>query len=522
MGMKIKGILILAILVGCIVGVLPTFKAYSPGNDPALVKNKVNLGLDLQGGMYLDLEVDTKAAVSRIMDRLLVEIEDAMLDELINYVSVERKTEGIEIILASGEKADWNASPFDRMLTGYTLQQVESQHYLVSLPAEEMERIEKNATTQALEVIRNRIDSLGVSEPSIQKKGEREIIVQLPGLRDRESALKTIGTPAVLEFYLVASNVTPDTMNPTRHIIKYMEERDKTTQKLISRDPYVLEKHPVMSGESIRKATMGFGSFNDPIVNFTLNSQGADRFAKVTSNNRGRNLAIVLDDKVRSAPVIREAITAGSGQISGGFSEKEATQLAIVLTSGSLPAPLDIREERTVGASLGEDSIRQGVLSLLIGGVLVLGFMTFYYRISGTFACFALIFNLLIITAVLAYFQATLTLPGIAGIVLTMGMSVDANVLIFERIREELKVAKNARAAINEGFQKAFWTIFDANITTLVAALALLFFGTGPIKGFAVTLSIGILASMFTAIFVTRFLFELVYLNRRRLVEVSV
>ncbi|MEE8556166.1 MAG: protein translocase subunit SecD, partial [bacterium] len=292
---------------------------------------------------------------------------------------------------------------------------------------------------------------------------------------------------------------------------------------MTGREPYVLEKRPAMSGESIRDARVTISpQDNSPRVSLSFDSLGSDRFARITSRNRGRRLAIVLDNKVQSAPVIREAITDGEAVISGQFTMDEASNLAIVLRSGALPAPIQIREERTVGATLGADSIRQGILSLLIGAMLVVLFMMAYYRVAGIFAILALTFNLLIILAVLAAFQATLTLPGIAGMVLTLGMAVDANVLIFERIREELRRTENVRQSVNEGFQKAFWTIFDANLTTLFGAFALLAFGTGPIKGFAVTLTIGILASMFTAIVVTRLLFELFYLRRPHLAEISI
>ena len=523
MGLRLKGIFILAILVGSIVAVLPTIQAYRPGHDPNAIRNKVNLGLDLQGGMYLDLAVDNQAAVTRVLDRLAAEIEDGLLDKLVNYTTVERRGDAVEVILAAGEPLDWNKEPFDRILSGFTLDQAAPQHFRLTMPKEEAQRIEQNAATQALEVIRNRIDSLGVSEPSIQRKGNSEIIVQLPGLRDREQAIKAIGTQAVLEFFLVEDNVTPVTMDPSRQVVKNEEVRDETTGKIVRTVAYVLEKRPVLSGETVRDARVQISpEDNTPYVSITFNSLGSERFARITTRNRGRRLAIVLDDKVQSAPVIREAITGGQAQITGRFTLKEATNLAIVLRSGALPAPLTIREERSVGASLGEDSIRQGLWSFVAGGLLVMLFMIAYYRISGIFADFALLLNVLLIVVVLASFQATLTLPGIAGIVLTMGMAVDANVLIFERIREELAQGKNARTAVNEGFQRAFWTIFDSNLTTLFAALALLFFGTGPIRGFAVTLSIGILSSMFTAIFVTRFFFELVYLNRRRLAEVSI
>jgi len=257
-------------------------------------------------------------------------------------------------------------------------------------------------------------------------------------------------------------------------------------------------------------------------VALSFDSIGADLFAKITRRNVGRNMAIVLDDKVQSAPVIREAITGGEASISGQFTVEEAQTLKIVLGSGSLPAPIEIREERTVGASLGEDSVEQGLNSLMIGSALVLIFMIFYYRLAGVFAAVALIFNVILIISILGAFGATLTLPGMAGIVLTIGMAVDANVLIFQRIREEIKRTENPRAAIQEGFGKAFRTILDANITTLFAALALLQFGTGPIKGFAVTLSIGIIASMFTAIVVTRFFFDIVYLRKTKLHKLSI
>jgi preprotein translocase subunit SecD len=322
---------------------------------------------------------------------------------------------------------------------------------------------------------------------------------------------------------MVAENVTPQTMDPARHVVKYLERRDPISKKVIGREPFVMERRPELTGDTIRDARVQISTLDNlPYVGLSFDSLGADRFAKLTSRNRGRRLAIVLDDKVQSAPVIREAITGGEAQISGNFTMDEATNLAIVLRSGALPAPIQIREERTVGATLGEDSVRQGMLSLVIGGLLVVGFMIIYYGASGLFATLALVFNLLLILAVLAAFQATLTLPGIAGLVLTLGMAVDANVLIFERIREELKRTENVRQSVNEGFQKAFGTIFDANLTTLFGTFALLAVGTGPIKGFAITLTIGILASMFTAIVVTRLMFELVYLRRPHLTRISI
>lgn len=523
MSLKVKSIFVLLVLAAAVAYVLPTIEAYRPGGDPRSIRNKVNLGLDLQGGMYLDVEVDTEAALQRMLDNLAVQIEDTLLDELVDYLRVERIGERVEVELAEGEPVNWNDDPYDRFLVSFEREVQGANRVAFRMVPEEQERIRTGSVSQALEVIRNRIDSLGVSEPSIQRQGETSILIQLPGLKDRDSAINAIGTQAVLEFYMVVDNVTMATMDPSRHVVKFLERRDPTTKKLTGREPYVLEKRPAMSGETIRDARVTISpQDNTPRVSLSFDSLGSDRFARITSRNRGRRLAIVLDNKVQSAPVIREAITDGEAVISGQFTMDEASNLAIVLRSGALPAPIQIREERTVGATLGADSIRQGIMSLLIGAMLVVLFMIAYYRVAGVFAILALTFNLLIILAVLAAFQATLTLPGIAGMVLTLGMAVDANVLIFERIREELRRTENVRQSVNEGFQKAFWTIFDANLTTLFGAFALLAFGTGPIKGFAVTLTIGILASMFTAIVVTRLLFELFYLRRPHLSEISI
>jgi preprotein translocase subunit SecD len=523
MNLKIKTIFVLAVLAATIAYVLPTIQAYRPGGDPRGIRNKVNLGLDLQGGMYLDVEVDTQAAIQRMLDNLAVQIEDSFLDQLVDYLSVQRVDEQVEVQVPPGERVNWGEEPYARYLVNFDREDLGGNRFAFRLKPEELGRIRDGSVSQALEVIRNRIDSLGVTEPSIQRQGENSILIQLPGLKNRDQAIEAIGTQAVLEFYLVEDNVTPQTMDPARHVVKYLEVRDRVTKKITGREPFVLEKRPVLTGETIRDARVQIHSLDNlPYVGLSFDSLGADRFAKITTRNRGRRLAIVLDDKVQSAPVIREAITGGEAQISGQFTMDEATNLAIVLRSGALPAPIQIREERTVGATLGDDSIRQGILSGIIGALLVVGFMVIYYGVSGAFADLALAFNLLLILAVLAAFQATLTLPGIAGLVLTLGMAVDANVLIFERIREELKRTGNIRQSVNEGFQKAFWTIFDSNLTTLFATFALLAFGTGPIKGFAVTLTIGILASMFTAIVVTRLLFELVYLRRPHLTAISV
>jgi len=472
--------------------------------------------------MYLDIEIKADDAVKEILRRTAEELEDLMIDEQVDFVEVRQTSDSLIVEMESGRKVQLDQAPYDRFLVQFD-QSDKGNLTFLKLRSEEAELIKENAVSQALEVLRNRIDSLGISEPSLQQQGVNNIVIQLPGLKDRDRAIELIGPQAVLQFQLVNNNATPDSYNRLTEVVKYEEIWDKITNKLISKRPYVLEKKILMTGEFIRDARVRIDSQdNRPYVSLSFDSIGADKFAKITRRNVGRNMAIVLDDKVQSAPVIREAITGGEASISGQFTVEEADTLKIVLRSGSLPAPIEIREERTVGASLGEDSVNQGLNSLMIGSVLVLVFMLIYYRLAGVFAAVALIFNVILIISVLGAFGATLTLPGMAGIVLTIGMAVDANVLIFQRIREEIRRTENPRAAIQEGFGKAFRTILDANVTTLFAALALLQFGTGPIKGFAVTLSIGIIASMFTAIMVTRFFFDFVYLRRTKLRSLSI
>jgi len=367
----------------------------------------------------------------------------------------------------------------------------------------------KDAPDRALEIIRNRIDQFGVLEPGIQRQGKDRIIVQLPGVTDRERAINLVKTSAHLEFRLVSDD--PELMRQVLagetlddYELKTLKMRDGRTEELL------LEKKSVLKGDTLVDATTEFSqsTFNQPYVSITFNNKGAVAFSDITEKNIGKRLAIVLDGTVYSAPVIREKIPSGRAQITGNFSVQEANDLAIVLRAGALPAPVEIIEERTVGPTLGKDSIEKGIKAIIIGGIIVLIFMAIYYLLAGLIADFALVLNLVLITGALAYFHATLTLPGIAGLVLTIGMSVDANVLIFERIREESKLGKTMRAAIQSGFQRAFLTILDANLTTLITALILFQFGTGPVRGFATVLSIGIISSMFTAIFVTRIILD--------------
>ncbi len=415
------------------------------------------------------------------------------------------------LVAAVAAWAVWMAyPPQEKVKLGLDLQG--GMHLILKVDIDKVpEEVRADATDRAIEIIRNRIDQFGVSEPLIQKQGTSHIVLQLPGVADRERALQIIKQTAHLEFKLVNEDAQDLTAAlegnvPAGYELEYLDNK-----------PLLLEKKASLAGDSLVDARVEWGSMQvNPYVSFSLNPRGARSFARLTKNNIGRRLAIVLDTTVKSAPVIESEIPAGRGQITGSFSEDEAADLALVLRTGALPAPIRVEEERTIGAALGEDSIRTGVRSVVVGAILVLLFMAGYYLWAGLIANFALCLNLVIILGVLSYprLGAALTLPGIAGIVLTIGMAVDANVLIFERIREELKLGKTLRLAVSSGYQKAFLTILDANVTTLIAAFILFQFGTGPVKGFATTLSIGILASMFTALVVSRLVFDILTLGK--------
>ncbi|MBT4268871.1 MAG: protein translocase subunit SecD [Deltaproteobacteria bacterium] len=487
-------------------------------------ENVINLGLDLQGGMRQDVGVKVDEVVISILDRLAEELEDNLINDNINYESVTRISDSeIELLLEPDESFALDEEVYKRLLDrNYEITSRDSG-YLITMNEDEIERIKKRAIQQALETIRNRIDQLGVKEPTVQlRRGDESIIIQLPGLTDPDQARRVIGTVAVLNFQLVANQGSVE--NPGKdQIVLYEEIRDPVTKEVLSTRPYLLEKKIQLPGDRVRDSRVGFlPTTGAAYVSLSLDDKGKDEFAEVTRNNVGRLLAIVLDGKVQSAPRLNEEISGGEAQISGSFTPEEATELALVLRSGALPAPIVINEERTVGPSLGLDSILKSMWALALGFVGVMIFMIVYYNVAGVFSVIALIFNLLLIAAALAYFQATLTLPGMAGIVLTIGMAVDANVLIFERIREEIARKSPIRTAVNTGFQKATITILDSNITTLLAAIVLFQFGTGAIKGFAVTLMIGIAASMFTSIIVGRMLFEIIYLRKARLEKISI
>jgi preprotein translocase subunit SecD len=474
---------------------------------------RMNLGLDLQGGMHLVLEVEAEKAVDSTIDRLVAEVSEGLAKLSIPGLEVRKLAH--DQLLVKFPEAGRSDAVTEAMKAFPSLVPVGGRggtELTFKLDGQRAQRIMENAQEQALETIRNRVDQFGVAEPTIQRQGSRNIVVELPGIKDAARAIDLIGKTARLEFRLVDEQQSVDEALrgkiPEGDELLYERKVNKQTGE-VTRAPYLLRKQVLLTGDALTNAEVRFGSqFNEPYVSIEFDREGARRFERITSENVGKRLAIVLDDTIYSAPVIRERIAGGQAQITGSFTTEEARDLAIVLRAGALPAPVRIEYESIVGPSLGQDSIRQGLTAGLIGSLLVVLFMLVYYRLSGVVANVALVLNILILLAGLGYFHATLTLPGIAGIVLTMGMAVDANVLIFERIREEARLGKPPRASVDAGFTRAWSAILDGNVTTLIAAAMLFQFGTGPIKGFAVTLSLGLIANLFTAVFVCKFIFD--------------
>ncbi len=527
--LKIRFAIIILLVVGAIFALAPSMTDNLPDWWKDSV-HKIKLGLDLQGGMHLILEVQAEKAVESYMERAKNDVESYLKSKEILVVSAVRKGLSIQVKYVESNKSKESVSsliasryPELKVVKSST----EAGHGLIvlQLSQKRKEAMERAAVDQALETIRNRIDQFGVTEPDISRQGKDRILVQLPGVKNPERAIQLIGKTALLEFKLVDDEHSLEEALkgnvPPGDEILYQRIVDPDTGA-VTRKPYLIKKKTLLTGDVLKDAQVRINSqYGEPYVSITFDSRGAEIFEKITGENVKKRLAIILDNNVYSAPVIQERIAGGRAQITGRFTTQEAHDLAIVLRAGALPAPVKILEKRTVGPTLGQDSIRKGITSVIIGGLLVVLFMVFYYKLSGVVADLALFLNVIFIFAVLAAFRATLTLPGIAGIVLTIGMAVDANVLIFERIREELRVGKTPRAAMEAGFSKAFITILDANVTTLIAAVVLFQFGTGPIKGFAVTLSIGIISSMFTAIIVSRAVFDLAF-EKRRIRKISI
>lgn len=496
------------------------------------LSEKINLGLDLQGGMHIVLEVDTDKAIEGKIDNTVAQVRKELNSEHLEY-SFVRKQNLYNLAVGLTDVKD-RKKVIDTVEKNYPyLTQVgldeNEKTILFGVKSADENRWKQDAVNQSIEVLRNRIDEFGVAEPLIQKQGDKKIVVQLPGLEDPDEALNLIGKTAVLSFHLVDYNVAADAVsNGTQAlpyddiILPYKMTDPVTGEPLPSSVKMVLKKEPVLTGSYLMDAeVMVSPQDNRPYVAIKFDPTGAKLFEEITKNNLQKNLAIVLDGTIYSAPTIQSVISGGDASISGNFTFKEANNLAIVLKAGSLPAPVTVAENRTVGASLGDDSIKSGVMASIIGFMLIVLFIGIYYRLSGVVADLALVLNLLLILSVLAQFKATLTLPGIAGIMLTLGMAVDANVLIFERIREELRKGRTVINAIDIGYSKALTAIIDSNLTSLIAAVVLFQFGTGPIKGFAITLSVGLIASMFTAILVTRTIF-MSFMYKRSIKHLSI
>ncbi|NTU59904.1 MAG: protein translocase subunit SecD [Deltaproteobacteria bacterium] len=517
--LKLRMALVLAVAVLGVVFLLPTLMGPGSGLPAALAKKKLNLGLDLQGGMHLMLEVEAEKAVETRLGTIAGDLRETFRDKGVRTRGLEVQGKEIRVLVHDAAGAEQVTALTAKNYPGLEAvrkeQTAEGTTFAFAFSANEVKEIERRAVEQGIETIRNRVDQFGVAEPLVVGQGEREILVQLPGVKDPERAIALIGKTAQLEFRMLDESMSPEQALsegvPMMAEVLYAKQIDPVTKQVIGRgQPYLVQRNIMMTGDVIKdaKVQISQAQFNEPYVSMEFNSAGARLFERITGENVGKRMAIVLDGVVQSAPVIRERIPGGNAQITGSFSMEEASDLTIALRSGSLPAPVKILERRTVGPSLGADSIRSGLVATLVACGFIFVFMLLYYKATGLVANFALILNVVLTLGALAAFQGTLTLPGIAGIALTIGMAVDANVLINERIREELRLGKSPMSAVEAGYEKAFSAIIDSNLTTIIAAVALYAYGTGPIKGFAVTLTIGLLASMFTAVFATHVVFD--------------
>lgn len=471
-------------------------------NSKFFSEKRVNLGLDLQGGSYLLLEIDSNPLIEQRLQAKSLEVRRELRKNNIQYKNFSFSKNSLVFTFDEKQKETLDKILNERSVnsnikTGGKEFEIIYENNIIKLifTKENVNLIKKNALDQSIEIVRNRIDELGTKEPNIVTRGLDRILVELPGLKDPSAIKKLLGKTAKLTLRFVANS---------------SDENSLGVETLLSKSSgskYSVEKRIIISGENLIDAQPGFDQLNNSsVVNFKLDNIGSRKFALASKENVGRYLAIVLDKDVVSSPVIREAIVTGSGQISGNFTTQEANELAILLRAGALPAPLNIIEERSVGPDLGKESIEKGILSLIIGFLLVMIYMIYNYRIFGVFSNVSLLTNLVLISGVLSIFGATLTLPGIAGIILTVGMAVDSNVLIYERVKEELKKEKNYLIAFDTAYKKVLTTILDSNVTTLIAAFVLYYMGSGPVKGFAITLGIGILSTFFTTYVLGRLL----------------
>ena len=504
-----KALLVLTIIVTGVVFAIPSI-IYTEDTDNWFLKNKINLGLDLQGGSYLLLEVESNVLLIEELENISDTVRLISREEQTNLSNIIQKEDEIHfrfINTSSIEKIR------KKLITNYRdiNVSIDNNNMKVIINDNFKKRIKESAIKQSLEIVRKRIDESGTKEPLIQRSGKNRILLQLPGVKDPERIKDLLGTTAKLTFHLVDDD---DQVS--------LKANKAPFGKIIVQDhenpeiQYLVEKISRVGGENLIDAKASFDPNEGHAVSFRFDTIGAQKFGKTTSENVGKRFAVILDGVVITAPVIRSAITGGSGVISGNFTSQEASDLAVLLRAGALPAPLNIIEERSVGPGLGADSISSGKIASIIGMICVCVFMILFYGVFGIIANISLIANLFLIVSLLGTIGATLTLPGIAGIVLTIGMAVDANVLVFERIKEELSKDFKSMIAVKNGFDRAITTILDENITTLIAAILLFVFGSGPIKGFSITLSLGGICSMFTALVFTNFLIHLWFIFSKR------
>jgi len=504
---------VLTAFVVCLCAVPNFFSEATVKTWPKWAQRHVVLGLDLQGGSHILLEVDSNSVKKDKLEQVRDDVRRVLREAKVGYTGLAVRGENVEVRISNAAdfpnalaKLRELSQPLSGILGSSGQRSVEvadAGNNLVRLtvpPAAITERV-RQSVEQSIQIVERRINELGTVEPLIQRQGIDRILVQVPGLQDPTRLKELLGKTAKLDFRMVDSTVSPEQASQGR----VPPDSEILMSAQPPKVPYVIKKQVLVSGGDLTDAQPGFDQrTGEPIVTFRFNTSGARKFAQATLENVGQPFAIVLDNEVISAPVIREPITGGSGQISGSFTVQGANDLAILLRAGALPAPLTIIEERTVGPGLGQDSIAAGELASYVGSILVIVFMTLTYRLFGFFANVAVAINVAMIFGVLSLLNATLTLPGIAGIVLTVGIAVDSNVLIYERIREELRAGRTAISAIDAGFSRALATILDSNITTFIAAAVLFYIGTGPVRGFAVTLGIGIVTTVFTAFTVTR------------------
>jgi preprotein translocase subunit SecD len=509
---KALGIILIALAV-CLCAVPNFFSEATVKTWPTWAQRRLVLGLDLQGGSYLLLEVDANAVKKDKLDQLRDDVRRILRDAKIAYTGLAAKADSVEVRVSKDTDAPTAlaklrelSQPLGGLLGSNGQRSLEVSDaggglIRLTIPPAAITDRTRQAVEQSITIIEKRVNELGTVEPLIQRQGVDRILVQVPGLQDPTRLKAVIGTTAKMDFRMVDTTVPPDQavrgqVPPDSEVLPSAENPNT---------PYVIKKQVLVSGGDLTDAQPGFDQRNgQPIVSFKFNTSGSRKFAQATTENVKQPFAIVLDNKVISAPVIQEPITGGQGQISGNFTVQQANDLAILLRAGALPAPLTIIEERTVGPGLGQDSIDSGERAAYVGSILVIVFMLLTYRLFGVFANIAVAINVAMIFGVLSLLNATLTLPGIAGIVLTVGIAVDSNVLIYERIREELRGGRTAISAIDAGFKRALSTILDSNITTFIAAAVLFYIGTGPVRGFAVTLGIGIITTVFTAFELTR------------------